>query len=672
MKRKFQFRSIKTRIIAFITLIVVFACAGLALISYSLASSALEQSVDDSMSQIALQASNLVTARVNMYYQELTALTTNDVFRDISKNKGEVLTILQREAALAGHENMLIADTNGNAYTMKNERSDESDRDFFKKAIAGTNTISDPTQSKYDDSMQVYIAVPIKDKSGAVIGIIAACRDATELSNMIADVTFGKTGKAYMLNGQGTAIAHYLPEMVLNMDNKIEQVKSDPSFTELASVQQKMINGETGVGQYAYQGEIKYMSYHPVEGLGWSIALTAPKSEVLAAITTLSLMIGGVSIILIVVSIFIGILLARSISVPIKMAADSAQTLASGDFTIEVPEEFAARTDEIGTLAAGFKALIESLNRAFTNINSAAEQVASGSKQVSESSIALSQGATEQASSIEQLTASIEQISAQTRQNADNAKEVNNLAEITKNSADNGFARMSDMLKAMDEINSSSSNISKIIKVIDDIAFQTNILALNAAVEAARAGQQGKGFAVVAEEVRNLAARSANAANETTAMIEGSIKKVTDGTKIANETSDALKSIVDGIQKVSDLVGSIAVASEEQSAGIGQINQGITQVSSVVQANSATSEESAASSEELSSQAELLKEQVSWFNLKKLSAAELGLSDVEQSNPGLPDPAWGKNMEESPASSDKTPKDSRKIISLNDNEFGKY
>ncbi|MDV3428460.1 MAG: methyl-accepting chemotaxis protein, partial [Bacillota bacterium] len=288
--------------------------------------------------------------------------------------------------------------------------------------------------------------------------------------------------------------------------------------------------------------------------------------------------------------------------------------ISAGNLNVSIDKRYAG---DFGDISDSINSIIKSLNDAFRNIYTVSEQVAAGSKQVSDSAVALSQVASMQASSVEEITAAITEIAAQTNENAASANKANNMSLIAKGNAEDGKKKMAGMLEAMDEISSSSDNIGKIIKVIDDIAFQTNMLALNAAVEAARAGEAGKGFAVVAEEVRNLAGRSAQAAKETALLIDESINKSLKGKKLADETSKSLLTIAEQVGEVTNLVAGIASSSNEQATGIAQINQAIEEVSKVTQTNTATSEESAAASEELSNQAELLKNKVNEFKLKE-------------------------------------------------------
>ena len=292
--------------------------------------------------------------------------------------------------------------------------------------------------------------------------------------------------------------------------------------------------------------------------------------------------------------------------------------IAGGNLAVSLHAKYKG---EFSAIRESLETSMDAFNEVLDHMRTAANQVAVGTAQVSGGAQSLSQGATEQAAAIEQLMASVDQISSQTRQNALNAGRASALAAEAKEHALAGNGSMQDMLKAMSEINDASENISKIIKVIDEIAFQTNLLALNAAVEAARAGQYGKGFAVVAEEVRSLAARSAGAAKETAALIEGTAEKTGAGMRIAQETADALSHIVRGVEATTELVSCIAAASNEQASAVAQVSRGIGQVAQVVQSTSATAEESAATSQQLSGQAEYLRQMVGRFRLRGGQAA---------------------------------------------------
>jgi len=286
--------------------------------------------------------------------------------------------------------------------------------------------------------------------------------------------------------------------------------------------------------------------------------------------------------------------------------------VASGNLTHSITVPFEGGFDR---LRQSINSIVSTLNKTMTEINAASAQVLAGASQISDSAMSLATGATMQASSVQEVNATIEMIVQKTARNAEDANEASLLSNKSTENARSGNDDMALMLDAMMQIKESSHDISRIIKVIQDIAFQTNLLALNAAVEAARAGEHGKGFAVVAEEVRNLAARSQKAAAETTGLIEDSVNRVEAGSGIANSTAEALEVIVNNASEVMQIIQSISQSSSEQSEAINHLNIGIEQISKVVQDNAAVSEETAATAQELNSQADLLRQLVAFFKV---------------------------------------------------------
>ncbi len=301
----------------------------------------------------------------------------------------------------------------------------------------------------------------------------------------------------------------------------------------------------------------------------------------------------------------------------VKHICDRLDSLANGDLNVEMDMDYLG---EFKSIKESGNKIIFALNDTLGQIQQASDQVASGSDQVSSGAQALSQGATEQASSVEELAATINELSGHVTQTAKNARDINVLIDETGKEVENSNRKMGAMMEAMTKINESSGRIEKIIKTIEDIAFQTNILALNAAVEAARAGEAGKGFAVVADEVRSLASKSAEAAKDTTVLIGNSLEAVADGNQIAEATQTSLIHVVESAQYIAENMAKITSASDSQAEQIQQVTVGVDQISAVVQTNSATAEQSAAASQELFSQSSLLKGLVGRFRLKGSSS----------------------------------------------------
>ena len=392
----------------------------------------------------------------------------------------------------------------------------------------------------------------------------------------------------------------------------------------------------------------------------WSM-ISIADSEFMAARNQLILMCALFSVVGLLILIAISFFLIKRALNPLQGIALAGKAVAEGNFDVKVSYD---RQDEIGDLAAAIQSVMQhvreiisdlsdklselakgnfrvslenteqypgayrpllnslqeisnDLNKTMAEIKTSAREVNAGAEQVSSGAQGLSQGATEQASSIEELSATVNDISEHIKRTAENTRLANTEAQNAGKEVSHSDKQMQQMKAAMENINQKSGEISKIIKTIDDIAFQTNILALNAAIEAARAGVAGKGFAVVADEVGNLAQKSANAAKDTTMLIEETLQAVEQGTVLADSTAESLQRVVTGASKVTELVNQIAEASVEQSRAVEQVSTGIDQISSVVQSNTATAEESAAASEELSGQANILNELVGRFQLKE-------------------------------------------------------
>lgn len=652
-------KSIKTKIsmmvlVPICLLCLIFGITG-CFLNYNTAHAVLEQSISESAQVAADQVAAEILAIQNVAIENgcSTVLSNPEISLE------EKSALIEHRSALHGFQRGNLLSTEGISYF---DGNDYSDRDYFKAAMNGNAFISTPTISKVTGKITFLVSAPVWQNGvpgSEIVGVIYYVPDENFLNNIVNSIKINDSGFAYIIDKNGTNVADRDPALV-GVENSIKDAETDPALEKLADIEHDMIAGNTGYGSYFYDGEDWVQGYAPVKNTdGWSLGVAALEKDFLGNFY-LSLII---TIVLAVIFIIVGVIaattFANSISRPIQKFSERIRNLSKGDLTS--PVEVVNRKDEVGILSSSTKdvvdglsdiirdltyllgqlangnldvvstrtyagdfvpiqtamtGIIDSLNISMNKIHEVSWQISSGADHVSSGAQSLAQGATEQASSVEELAATVGRVSEHVRRTAESAEKARDCTNQAESNVKVCNDKMQEMILAMDEINDKSAEIGKIIKVIEDIAFQTNILALNAAVEAARAGMAGKGFAVVADEVRNLANKSAEAAKNTATLIGESIHSVEKGSRIASETADSMTQVEEITQSASSLVEQIAKASEEEAKVLSQITQGIDQISSVIQTNSASSEESAATSEELSGNAQTLKEIVGKFQLK--------------------------------------------------------
>ncbi|RFZ76318.1 methyl-accepting chemotaxis protein [Lacrimispora amygdalina] len=598
------------------------------------------------------ETSELVSEKITQQLKEYSVIAESIALYQIGNaaREGNIALFLNMSSSQYGLNKIDILSKDG--VSIVNGDSYNQDPAFLQ-AKEGTASLSDPIVKEGNVSYEYIYPY------GDIVVVLEFPYSVFE--EIIKDTKLGDTGITYMINRNGRKMAHEDFSLVLAGQNDIEDAKKDPgAYGEAASLERSMINGDAGFRFFRVKGEKKIGAYTPIADTnGWSVNVTAMESEFMSGVTVSmlgSLLLGIVSMILAGLAM---LHIANRITKPIGQAAEAIERLSGGDLNLELSVK---RSDEIGQIvqkvnemAGKYKDIISDISRFLHEISSgnlqaesgcqypgefngirtsmeaiafrlretllrikaSADEVTEGSGQVWNGAQELAKRSAEQSGAIEELQSAMTGVFQQSVKNAEYVKKASVYVTESGKKVDEGNLHMHSLNQAMEEVDLTSRKINGITKLIEDIAFQTNILALNAAVEAGRAGAAGKGFGVVADEVRNLAAKSADAAKETKGLVEQSVNAVSKGRSLAENTDRILKEIAGQAGMTEEVIRQIEVSSMDQVQVMEQINQSLLTVSEVVQSNMETARESSDSSKWLAGQAQALQTEVSHFRVNE-------------------------------------------------------
>lgn len=586
-------KSIKTKLSLLFGFLITVVCIGLGIISFTISKNALVTNINETLSQMASESAKGVARELRVQLNALEALAESSLIKENSLTTEDKLDMLKREVKRSGHIRIGIIDTQGNAKYTDGTSTNVSDREYFMQAKAGSPAVSDPIVNRIDNTLAVIYAVPIKENN-KVIGVLSAIRSGTVLSDFTNDIHFGQNGQAFMIDGNGTMIAHNNSDLVMEMYNVIEKAKEDSNLQEMAALVKIMTEGQDGTDEYKFQGITKYMGFAPVEGTDWSLAVTAPRAEIMSKVNRLTRIIAAVSLVFVIVSIIFTILISKSIADPINRTANFIRNMSTGDFTREVSKKYLDMQDETGILANSvhtmqqeIKKIIKSVvdesakvGRVLATIHSEMDELNRNIEGIASTSQELSAGAEETAVSTEEINATsaeiektVEAIASKAQEGAGIVSTVNRMtmemkqnAISSKDSAVKVYGKTKSNLETAIDQAKAVYQINELTNTILEITSRTNLLALNASIEAARAGEAGKGFTVVAEEIRKLAESSKSAATRIQEVTHAILTSVNNLSASSSEILDFMNNQV--LKDYDTLVNT----SEQYSQNTGTIN----------------------------------------------------------------------------------------------------
>lgn len=625
-------KSIKTRIIILVGILLLCVCAGFGVIAYTTSSNALILNIEETMPKFAVEASKTIHSEIMNHLVTLEAIAANDKITEyLTKNKNnlsDIQSLMKNEMERKGHLEMALADITGQAVFSGGAVTDLKENDYFKKAIAGQTNISDPIENHTDHSINMAYAVPIQS-DGKIIGALIAYRDGYELSDMAKHISYGKSGQAFIISNQGRTIAHADKQLISSIVVKEDEpatgdtdanssasytvdatssatvsdagIKVPTGFENFADLQGMMIEGKTGFGEYKYTGVQKFLGYAPVPDFNWSVGVEVNKDEMLSGLKSLQFNFSLLTAVFLIISLLVAFLITINIKKPIAYITKECHRMADGDLTGVLQQRYIKRRDEIGELTRAFQTISQSLREVISEAAGASVQVASSSQEltasiqhssttsseVSKAIEEIARGAGEQAGeagkgaqTVAQMGTLIEQTREYIVSLSQSARQVELLKEegfeilksLVKKTGDSGRAT-EEIYQVIINTNESAEKIQQVSQQIEGIAEQTNMLALNAAIEAARAGETGKGFAVVAEEVRKLAEESNAFTKAITMIIRELLEKTEGAVDTMKQVSSLIASQSESVQMTENRFEKIAEAIENTKRMIDSLNQ---------------------------------------------------------------------------------------------------